>query len=563
MSRFAVPDVPFNEGGWGPCTLPAHLKDVPYAPYGKNEKIGRAADWTGHGHGHHGHGKYDKRRDRDNQANAESVFGSVFQTDEEDTFRLVDNRPTFKPRFGRKPQRFQSRREREREREQEMLLRGGPAAQAAKMQQPKRKENWNYYHRDRNRYKYAPSVDIRPEWTVLEQIQLSSLNKLSFKPGEEKEVRRCGKLAFYDKQYERLTPRNDVTLRKQIPYNTANVTASEDPLLQTLFPCSEEGSGKEDSGKVQVYTTDLVLATLMCAPRSVYSWDVLVKKEGGKLFLDKRSPESAIDHSTVSETSPEPIAPDKESINGAFKLTKEATVLNTVFSHQMMKQVEKDGKPARVHDLGHASPYAPETQPSTKGHIYKSWQLGDKYEVAARCDVDGVMESKGQTVLANFRAMNEFDPRITGVDWRQKIDNQRGAVLATELKNNSNKLSKWTAQAVLGGVEALKLGYVTRVHHKDNTRHAVIGTQTFKPKDFAAQINLKAESCWGIIHAFLDIFAKMQDGTYLIFKDPNRAIIRIYETPASAFESHYADDYIPENEQALPAEAAAKQDEDV
>ena len=32
---------------------------------------------------------------------------------------------------------------------------------------------------------------------------------------------------------------------------------------------------------------------------------------------------------------------------------------------------------------------------------------------------------------------------------------------------------------------------------------------------------------------------------------------------ASAFESHYADDYIPENEQALPAEAAAKQDEDV
>lgn len=55
-----------------------------------------------------------------------------------------------------------------------------------------------------------------------------------------------------------------------------------------------------------------------------------------------------------------------------------------------------------------------------------------------------------------------------GVDWRQKLDSQRGAVLATELKNNSYKLARWTCCAMLAGSEYLKLGYVcettTRCH---------------------------------------------------------------------------------------------------
>jgi translation initiation factor 3 subunit D len=554
-SRFEVPAVPFNEGGWGPCTLPAHLKDVPYAPYGKNDRIGRVADWTSSGN--YGNNKFDKRRDqnrnnRNNDGNnsdqqvANSVFG-FFETDKEEDFRLVDNSQPFKPRFGRKPQRYQSRRDRERERERELQLKGGPAAQAAKQQQPKRKENWHYYHRDNNRYKYAASVDIRPEWSVLEQIQLSSLNKLSFKASPGKVLLKCGKLAFYDKAYDRVTPRNDVTLRKQIPYNTANVTASEDPILS-----KQEAA----DGRVSIYATDTVLATLMCAPRSVYSWDIVVKKEGNKIFLDKR-PENVIDLVTVSETSPEPINPDKESINGQTKLSKEATVINTVFSHQMMKQ----GVDEKTFDLAGASlnkgegsdeennnkdkestscpnPFAQEGQTSTKGHIYKSWDLGDKYTVFLRCDVDGVMESRGQTVLANFRAVNEFDPKITGVDWRQKIENQRGAVLATELKNNSNKLSKWTAQAVLGGVDMLKLGYVSRVHHKDPNRHTIITTQSFKPKDFGNQMNLKEENGWGILVAMMDFIAK--DGEYLIFKDPNRPIVRVYETPTDAFSTMFS-----------------------
>lgn len=35
---------------------------------------------------------------------------------------------------------------------------------------------------------------------------------------------------------------------------------------------------------------------------------------------------------------------------------------------------------------------------------------------------------------------------------------QRGAILATELKNNSAKLAKWTAQAILAGSDQMKIG---------------------------------------------------------------------------------------------------------
>ena len=66
---------------------------------------------------------------------------------------------------------------------------------------------------------------------------------------------------------------------------------------------------------------------------------------------------------------------------------------------------------------------------------------------------------------------------VTGVDWRHKLETQRGAVLATELKNNANKLAKWTAAALVSGVEIIKLGYVSRAHPRDTRHHVILGTQ--------------------------------------------------------------------------------------
>ena len=84
----------------------------------------------------------------------------------------------------------------------------------------------------------------------------------------------------------------------------------------------------------QVFITDTLLTTLMCTPRSVYSWDIVITRAGGRLFFDKRDG-SSLDLLTVAETSPEQIAEDKDNINGVQQLSLEATTLNQNFSQQV------------------------------------------------------------------------------------------------------------------------------------------------------------------------------------------------------------------------------------
>ncbi len=46
---FAVPEVAENLNGWGPAadSVPSQLEHVPYAPFSKSDRVGRASDWTG------------------------------------------------------------------------------------------------------------------------------------------------------------------------------------------------------------------------------------------------------------------------------------------------------------------------------------------------------------------------------------------------------------------------------------------------------------------------------------------------------------------------------------
>ena len=51
---------------------------------------------------------------------------------------------------------------------------------------------------------------------------------------------------------------------------------------------------------------------------------------------------------------------------------------------------------------------------------------------------------QNDTQFLTIKALNEWDSKVAnGVEWRQKLDMQRGAVLANELRNNSCKLVKY------------------------------------------------------------------------------------------------------------------------
>lgn len=71
-----------------------------------------------------------------------------------------------------------------------------------------------------------------------------------------------------------------------------------------------------------------------------------------------------------------------------------------------------------------------------------------------------------------------------------------------------------------------------------------------KPKEFAGQINLNMDHCWGIVRALVDMLLKLDDGKYLLVKDPMKELLRVYAIPSNAFENEatYADD-APQGEQ--------------
>ena len=67
--------------------------------------------------------------------------------------------------------------------------------------------------------------------------------------------------------------------------------------------------------------------------------------------------------------------------------------------------------------------------------------------------------------------------------------------------------------------------YVSRQNVRDTSKHIILGTQQFKPSEFANQINLNMENAWGVLRCIVDICMKLKQGKYLIMKDPNKVRI--------------------------------------
>lgn len=525
--RFDVPQVQENPDGWGPCAVPEHMKDMPFAPFGKGDKIGKAADWT-----QAAFQKYPGRYG----TGVNAVF-NFFHNEEEDSFHLVDSRPAKTPRFGQR--RFQQNRfQQRRDRDGKLQDRDGDQKGGKGKQQQQKKNMWQFGRDQQRQILYSSSVDIRPEWQVKEQIPFSSLVKLTCNVGEAEDVVRCGQLEYYDKSFDRITPKADKPLTKT-KRAFRSVTTSDDPVIRRL--------AAED--KARVFCTDRILTTLMCVKSSVYSWDVMVTRIGDKLFLDKRD-SSNLDLLTVNETAPDAIPEDKDNMNGVQQLALESTTINQNFSQAVIIQG------GEKYTMDEPNPFitpGEEEELASVAYRYRRWVLNEdeKVSIVVRCELDGVISNKGEDQLMSIKALNEFDHRAT--DWRKKLDSQRGAVLAFETKNNKNKIAKWTAAAILAGADIMKLGYVTRVGPRDNTNHVILGTQGCKPKEFASQISLHLEQCWGIVRALVEMLLKLEDGKYLLVKDPNKELIRLYAIPEDAFETNYVDEPLPENED-VPAE---------
>merc|ERR1719424_2496720 len=280
------------------------------------------------------------------------------------------------------------------------------------------------------------SVDVRPNWVVKGQITFAELQKCTVEPPAAVDVMSCGTLRYYDKSYDRITPKTEKNLQR-IEKAFFKVSTSDDPVIARL---ADVGDGKEEEE--------------MAAPV-------------------------------------------------AYRYRK--------FE---MGAVPKKGKDGEM-------------------------EADTRVKMLCRCELDGVMKGKdgGEDQFMRLYALNEIDAKLnSSIDWRQKLESQRGAVLATELKNNSNKLAKWTLQALLAGADLMKLGYVSRVHPKLAEKHVLLATGVYKPAEFATQINLNVSNSWGVLKSIVDLCLALEEGKFLLMKDPNKEVIRLYSIPADAFD---------------------------
>jgi translation initiation factor 3 subunit D len=68
----------------------------------------------------------------------------------------------------------------------------------------------------------------------------------------------------------------------------------------------------------------------------------------------------------------------------------------------------------------------------------------------------------------------------------------------------------------------------------------------WKPKDFANQMNLSLSNGWGIVRTIADMCLKAGEDRFVLVKDPNKSILRLYGVPTGAFEEEEEDAAQPE-----------------
>jgi len=303
-------------------------------------------------------------------------------------------------------------------------------------------------------------VNIKPDWQMMEEIDFNRLLKLNLETGEGEDIDTYGFLYYYDRSYDKAPVKNIERKLNVVDRAAYNVTTSSDPVIQELAERDE----------ATIFATSDILSLLMCAPRSVYSWDIVILRQGNKIYLVKRDGAS-MDMVTVNENAAD--APletsegNKDSINSPGQLALEATFINHNFANQTVIESE-----TAKHEMAHENPFhnAEETEPlASKAYRYRRFDLSlekddEPLHLIVRTELDAVVKNNisGEDQFLTIKALNEFDHKAQGsggaLDWRTKLTSQRGAVVATEMKNNSCKLARWTAQAILAKADIMKLG---------------------------------------------------------------------------------------------------------
>ncbi|KAK8805652.1 hypothetical protein WA158_002308 [Blastocystis sp. Blastoise] len=524
--HFEIPEVHVNSFGWGPCTVSDKFVSMPFQLFSKDEKLGRIIDFSipsGH------------RKGDDSDASDDDSFINV------ETVRAKSNHK--KILTSRRQQKNQQR-------NAAAAIAAANEEEAANqpgyVNQYKPKVQKYVYRKNNQNYTKLPSVEIKPTWKPVSQFIFSELNKKIQKEiPQGKDIVQLGILKQYKDSMSKVTPKAPIVLKHD---NNAvffsNITTTDDSVFETLAP----------TGIANVYATDQIISHLMIAAKTSTPWDIIVRKVNGVIFLDHR--DGVYDLLTVDETASDAITDvDKEN---ALKV--EATVINQSFNEFVVDKVveDKDIKPNPFFD----EEEHPNGHPSSTVYKYRKFQLTEDLSLLVRTEVHGIEIKGEQKKYINSYALNEWDvTKKPNQKWRSMLDKASGQVLFNEIKNNNTKVCKWIAQSILAGVDAIKLGYVTR-KGQDAKNHILLNVDNVTPSVFAANALLNEKNLWAVLINLLTEIKKQPDGKYYLVRDPSKPILRLYSVPDDESDDEEEDDDDDSSESSSDDDSSDDDDDD-
>jgi len=392
-----------------------------------------------------------------------------------------------------------------------------------------------------------PSVQVGEAWELLEQFDMPGFSKLAASVPAVEDLKWTGRLAAYDDKIDKVTASKPKPLVKSGDKLHLYTRVSEDPVIQEF---ASEGTAK-------VFATDAVLAHLMAGAKALYPWDIIFTYVGGIIFIDVRD-QDKFERLTVHETANKQPLEDGDPLNSASALSDEATRAHQNYTQQVL--LASDTTPAGAGASLLKMPVEPSPfwnpaehpgkAPASVAYRYRKWALGEDGLIVR--SVINAADVPRRRLLTTF-ALTEWDHKdaraVSGsLPWRASLDTRKGQVTSSEIRNNNAKFARWMIQTMLSGADEMRVGFVSRTLPTSRDGHVVLGTQSFTPSNASQMFSLSQTNMWGVIRWAVDLVkthaaAKAGDTPldehlckFILVKDPNRAVVSLYNIPFDLFE---------------------------
>lgn len=577
LSFLGSPTDPLGPPKEVPVLLRFH--DIPYAPFSKSDKLGRASDWfSAETTNQYQPQTKNQKNIRDPfhayGASAASKFAAE-ENSEVNDFEIVDSkannassttsqnqqhhRTVLKGKGGvnkrgmQPPQRQQPQRS-------APNTNKTPAQQA----QQQRANFWNTQNQnqiDDSTKRRKVAVQVKPNFKKITDIEFNKLAKLNLDLGSQGETLQVranpSQVKFYNRAFDKLSSSSNLN-KKTVPLKVFSkeptksyVDTTEDKILLDY--------AANDTGDVLI--TDKILTTIMASHKSNYPWNVKIVKnlKTGKLFFSESEPklETIVDEND-SDLFTKSFHLDDNNVNAYGKLTNEFLTASENFEKFVSQSSATDKvntladgvkvtdaadvetsklykyKLFKVPEVTHVE----EVSKKTKLTLAKTEEAEAKYiNIIVRTEADLVQKAAngGEFETIAVHALNQYRP--TQLDWKSKLISQRGAIISTELRKNNNLFSKWIIAALFGDIDYIKLGFLARDSFGLNDKHSVLGIFNYRPQDLANQSNLSIGNGWAIFKSVIDIVnheAELVSSNgkdtveFMLLKDPSHAKLSIY-----------------------------------